>query len=165
MFYRFLIGCLLLTASASASEYFVLHTVSEMNGNNFTLDDGSQWQVNSLVNPLFKEGSQVWIMPVMQMSPSAAVMLDIVFTATSANLVNGSTAVTITGIDNGVVTLSDNSQWQLDSYYQKYTSMWQEGDTIIYGGRKNSYYLINGNMQHQDNPGATYSLATKVSSG
>lgn len=164
MLLRFLIGCMALVSSAHAG-YFMTHTVGDYSNNSFTLEDGSHWLVNNAPNSAFADGTVVWIMPTLQETFSA-VMIDTVFGPTSAQIIKGSTTLTITNISNGVFTLSDNSQWQLDPYYQNYTVDWAVGDPITYGGHKNSLYLINGNTASRTSTyGPTYSLASKASSG
>lgn len=161
MLHRFILGCMALTSTCYAGNYFIEHNVTAYNSQNhtLTLDDGSTWLVTNVPNPSLQENASVWIVPVMQ-ETFIAVFFSGTFGASTTQMTHGNPNLTITSITDGIVTLKDGSQWQLDAYYQNYTQGWQVGDQITYAGRHNEYYLINGSTSG----GPTYCLVSKASS-
>lgn len=159
-----LIGCTMPgLVSADLSDYYIQHTVTALDSTTCTLDDGSVWELISQANPLLVKDTTVWIVPIMQ-ETVYAVFFSLIYDPTTLLLSKGSTTLTITSIENGIVTLSDTTQWTLDPYYSKYTSGWKKGDPITLAGRHNEYFLINGSFPNgPDLRYPTYSLVSSVS--
>ena len=142
--------------------YYVTHQATAVTATTFSLEDGTTWQTNGIVNALMTQGGPVWIVPVMQ-EPVWAVFFSFYVNPTTMTLTGGSTTLSISSISGNTVTLSDNSQWGLDPYYQKYTAGWQVGDAITLAGRHNEYYLINGGTVNSSNLNTTYCLVSHIS--
>ena len=180
----FLFTCLAYSVSGRASlptslptadnGYYVFHTIKTLSadGRSCTLDDNSVWYFFNPVNTEdWPQGLYtVWIVPNMEgpfLKDERSRLMAVFFKNNLANsvwgmLLTGSTTLTIASFDSstGIVTLSDQSQWKLSPYYKKFYSDWQASDPITVAGRRDEYYLINGN-ERDNGLNMTYALARK----